>query len=418
MSVVSSSAEHSVAPATSPEAMGERLRRLEAITDTALSRLDLDALVDELLDRIRDLLHTDTAAVLLMDDSEQFLVASYAQGLEEEVRQGSRVPLGRGFAGTVAAGRRPVAINVNPSTVVNPVLLIKRVRSMLGVPMMDGDDVLGVLHVGTLAEREFSDEDVELLVQAADRVALAIRSERARADRAAALALQRSFAPPALPDIAGLEMAARYVPGSTAGVGGDWYDVFTLPDDRTGIIIGDVMGHGLRPATVMGRLRGAFRAYALEDDDPASVLRRVDRELLHFERGQTATAVYAILDSDAQTLQVSSAGHMPPLFVRPGAEAVWLDEQRDLLLGARRGAPRHTTTVTLPSSWTLCLFTDGLVERRDRDLDKSLEHVRGLLGKSFASADDACAQVMAELVGDTTLADDVALLVVSRTDGD
>ncbi|HET8604571.1 MAG TPA: GAF domain-containing SpoIIE family protein phosphatase [Marmoricola sp.] len=414
---MSSSAEHFAAPAASSEELSERLRRLEAITDTALSRLDLDKLVDELLDRVRDLLGTDTAAVLLMDESQQFLVASYARGLEEEVRQGSRVPLGRGFAGTVAATRRPVTINVNPATVVNPVLLIKRVRSMLGVPLMDGDEVVGVLHVGTLAERQFTDQDVELLEQAADRAALAIRSERARADRAAALALQRSFAPQSLPAIPGLEMAARYVPGSTAGVGGDWYDVFTLPDGRTGILIADVMGHGLRSATVMGRLRGAFRAYALEDDDPASVLSRLDREMLHFERGQTATAIYALLDSQASTLQVSTAGHIPPLFAEGDGEAGWIDEQRDLLLGARRDAPRRTTTIELPSAWTLCLFTDGLVERRDHDLDQSLERVRALLTGPSTGADDACARIMAELIGGTALADDVALLVVRRTDG-
>lgn len=396
-----------------PEGIGERLRRLEAITDVTLSRLELDEFVDELLDRIRELIGADTAAVLLMDESGDFLVATYARGLEEEVLQGSRVPLGRGFAGKVAATRRPVRIAVTPSTVVNPVLLMKGVRSMLGVPLLAGDELLGVLHVGTLEHHEFTAEDVELLEQAADRTAQTIRNERARVDRLAALALQRTIAPQALPSVPGLEMAARYVPSSVAGVGGDWYDVFPLPDDRLAIVIGDVMGHGLRAATVMGHLRGALRAYAIEDDDPSSVLARLDHEILHFERGQTATAVYAILDPAGHTLHLSSAGHIPPLFMTPGKEAVWLDDGRDLLLGARRGAQRRTASVDLPADgWTLALFTDGLVERRDAELDDTLEDLRRVLSAPAASPDALCARVMAELIGDSTLDDDVALLVV------
>lgn len=402
------------APGSHAEDPGERLRRLEAITDVSLSRLDVDELVDELLDRIRELLGTDTAAVLLMDESKEFLVATYARGLEEEVRQGSRVPVGRGFAGTVAATRRPVRISVAPTTVVNPVLLIKGIRSMLGVPLVVRGEVLGVLHVGTLQRRDFTDDDTELLEQAADRAAQALRAERARADRAASLALQRSFAPQQLPDVPGLEMAARYVPGSLAGVGGDWYDVFPLADDRLGIVIGDVMGHGLRAATVMGRLRGALRAYALEDDDPGSVLSRLDREMQHFERGQTATAVYAILHPGTGELRYSCAGHMPPALVAPGAPARWLDDQRDLLLGAQPEVPRRTSSVALAGAWTLCLFTDGLVERRDVDLDAELEHVRMLLDKDLPSADAVCAQTMAELIGAATPEDDVALLVLRR----
>jgi serine phosphatase RsbU (regulator of sigma subunit) len=401
------------------EGVGERLRRLEAITDVTLSRLDLDEFVDELLDRVRDLIGADTAAVLLMDESGDFLVATYARGLEEEVLQGSRVPLGRGFAGKVAATRRPVTISVTPSTVVNPVLLMKGVRSMLGVPLLAGDEVLGVLHVGTLEHHEFTADDIELLEQAADRTAQTIRNERARADRVAALALQRTIAPQALPSLPGLEMAARYVPSSVAGVGGDWYDVFPLPDDRLAIVIGDVMGHGLRAATVMGHLRGALRAYAIEDEDPSSVLSRLDREILHFERGQTATAVYAILDPVGQALHLSSAGHIPPLFVRREAEAVWLDEGRDLLLGARRDAERRTASIELPADgWTLALFTDGLVERRHVELDDTLEELRRVISVPAASPDALCARVMAELIGDNSLDDDVALLVVSGNPAD
>lgn len=141
------------------------------------------------------------------------------------MRQSVQVPVGTGFAGRVAAERRPVAIeNLEPTSVVNPLLARRGIRSLLGVPLMVGGYLLGVLHVGSFSERRFTDDEVELLRLAADRAALAAQSLRSGAERAAARELQRSLVPSALPSIDGVEMAGRYIPG-TASVGGDWYDV-------------------------------------------------------------------------------------------------------------------------------------------------------------------------------------------------
>ena len=393
----------------------ERLRRLESVTDIALSRLEVGELLPELLERVRDLLVTDTAAVLLMDESGQFLVASAARGIEEEVRQGSRVPLGRGFAGRVAAERRPVIIEeVSPSTVVNPVLLLKGVRSMLGVPLLAGGRVLGVLHVGTLSPRVFTEEDVSLLEQVADRAATAIRGSRARTDETAAATLQRSLSPQQLPAFAGLEFGARYVPGSLSGVGGDWYDVFPLPDGLIGITMGDVMGHGLRAATVMGRLRSALRAYALETVDPATVLEQLDRQLQHFEPGEMGTVLYAVLDPRSGELRLGSAGHPLPVLARPGGPAELVDLPADLMLGVERDIRRRTHRITIPDGGLLCLFTDGLVERRTGDIEQDLERLRRVLSAEVVSAEIACADVMASLIGDNPAEDDVALLILRR----
>ncbi|GIF38307.1 GAF domain-containing protein [Actinoplanes xinjiangensis] len=154
----------------------ERLRRLEAVTDATLSRLDASDLLDELLDRVRDLLGVDTAAILLLDAHSQHLVATAAKGLEEEVRAGFRVAVGRGFAGRVAAVRAAVRLtDVTPADVVNPLLVAKGIRSLLGVPIVAGRDLVGVLHVGTLRRREFADDDVKLLELVADRAAVAGR---------------------------------------------------------------------------------------------------------------------------------------------------------------------------------------------------------------------------------------------------
>lgn len=396
-----------------PSSLEERLRRLQAVTDVALSQLDLADLLPELLDRVRELLSADTAAVLLMDASEQFLVATAARGLEEEVRQGSRVPVGRGFAGKIAAERRPVAIrDVTPATVVNPVLLRKGVRSMAGAPLLAGSRVVGVLHVGSLEPRAFGPEDVELLEQAADRAVGAIEKGRSRADAAAALALQHSLAPQQLPNVPGFDLAARYVPGSRSGVGGDWYDVFRLPGGQVGLTMGDVMGHGLRAATVMGRLRSVLRSYALDGDDPAKVLEAMDRYMHHFEDGQTATAVYAVLDLAVGTMRLASAGHPPPALVdrRGGVQAI--EPPRGIVLGVDPAAPRSSLTVRLPERGLVCLFTDGLVERRYADIDEGMRVLHRALEVDMGSAELTCAEVMTRLLGDQDPEDDVALLVV------
>ncbi len=155
------------------------------------------------------------AAVLLLDRPSGPLVATAASGLEEEVQQGVRIPLGKGFAGRIAAQGRPVILSeVDHTTVVNPILVAKGIRSLMGAPLLEGGTAIGVLHVGTLSSRAFTSHDVDLLQLAADRAALAVQALTAQLDRAAASALQRSLVPSAPPIVGGLELAARYVPGS------------------------------------------------------------------------------------------------------------------------------------------------------------------------------------------------------------
>lgn len=172
----------------------ERLRQLQAVNDAALAHLGLDELLDELLVRIRDLLEADTAAVLLLDEASGELVARAAKGLEEEVERGVRIPLGQGFAGRIAAGRRPVILDdVDHAHVLNPLLVEKGIKSMLGVPLIAHDDVLGVLHVGTLVPRTFEEADVELLEIAAQRLALAVSRALAHEEVVRLTHLQRDF---------------------------------------------------------------------------------------------------------------------------------------------------------------------------------------------------------------------------------
>jgi signal transduction histidine kinase len=172
----------------------ERLRRLQSVTDTALAPLSLDNLLDELLDRIRDALEADTCAVLLLDEPRRELVARAARGIEEEVEQGVRIPLGQGFAGRVAAERQPVVIpDVDHSEVMNPILREKGIRSLLGAPLLARERVLGVVHVGTLEPREFTQDDIELLSLVAARVAVALERSLIHEELVKLDSLKREF---------------------------------------------------------------------------------------------------------------------------------------------------------------------------------------------------------------------------------
>ncbi|MFC0033409.1 PP2C family protein-serine/threonine phosphatase [Micromonospora chaiyaphumensis] len=389
------------------------LRRVEAVTDATLSRLDVADLFDELLDRVRDLLGVDTAAILLLDVRAQQLVATAARGLEEEVRQGFRVSVGRGFAGQVALTRQPVILQtVTPDNVVNPVLIETGVRSLLGVPIMARGALVGVLHVGTLSPRQFTLDDVRLLELVADRVSLASSARASTLDQAAALALQRSLIPAELPDLPDLELAGRYVPGHASGVGGDWYDVFSLPSGWLGVVVGDVSGHGLQSAVVMGRVRSALRAYALVSDDPAEALTLLDRKVVHFEAGSLTTALYAMISPDRETVLVSVAGHPRPVLALPGHPNALLDAHIDPPLGTGRRSPaRHTTTVDFPPGAVLVAYTDGLVERRGELFDAGVARLTAAV--PLAPVDTVAATVMSTLDTEHPT-DDIALLAVRR----
>jgi anti-sigma regulatory factor (Ser/Thr protein kinase)/putative methionine-R-sulfoxide reductase with GAF domain len=394
----------------------DRLRRFEAVTDAGLAHLDVDELLKELLDRVCDLLGVDTAAVLLLDPCSRYLVATAARGLEEEVRQGVRIPVGKGFAGRIAAEKSAVIIEqVDHSNVLNPILREKGIASLLGVPLLVSGAVMGVLHVGTLSPRRFSGEDSGLLQLVADRVALAVHARVSRVERTAATVLQRSLLPVKLPEVAGFEFAARYIRGGDGEVGGDWYDVFGLPSGSLGIVVGDVVGRGLAAAVAMGRLRSALRAYAVECDDPAELLGKLDRQVRQFEPEVMATVLCAIVDPSGEQLRLSTAGHPPPV-VSASSEvpAAVLELPIDLPVGVDTSRPRHTSVMALPPGTGVCLYTDGLIERRGRSLTVGLEHLRRVM---FAGpAESVCAAVMAELVGAEPPTDDVAVLVLRRQD--
>jgi anti-anti-sigma factor len=393
----------------------EKLRDIQLITDAALSALDPQAMLQALASRVRDALQADTAAVLLVDPRSGHLVATAASGLEEEVRQGVRIPLGRGFAGKIAAEGHPVIIHeLDQTKVVNPILLNKGIRSLMGAPLLADGQVIGVLHVGTLSPRIFTSEDTDLLQLAADRAAVAVQALTHQVDSAAAAALQHSLLPSALPAVSGLDMAARYVPGR-GHLGGDWYDVFSLPSGEVCAVIGDVTGAGLNAAVIMGRMRSALRAYALRASGPAEILDSLDQKMRHFEPQAMATVLCMVFSPSLDEVRITSAGHLPPLLAGPGQPAVPVGVIPDVPIGVLGPGPRRVTTLAVPAGAVLCLYTDGLVERRDRPLDDGIARLAEAL--TAADPETVCASVMAAMAEDSPHDDDVALLILHHSPG-
>lgn len=402
-------------PLSPPQGAGDKLHDIQSITDTALSYLGAEDLLIELLNRVRRILDADTAAVLLLDRFSQFLIATAATGLEEEVAQGVRIPVGRGFAGRIAAEARPIILDhVDHGNVLNPILLEKGIRSLIGVPLLVNGTVTGVLHVGSVHDRVFTTDDAVLLQLAADRAALAVQSLRSREDRAAAAAIQRSLLPSSPPTVMGVEIAARYVPGD-GQVGGDWYDVFTLPSGELCVVIGDVAGSGLEAAVIMGRMRSALRAYALETRDPAEVLRRLDQKMQYFETDVMATVSYAVLDPASGVVRISAAGHFPPVVTAPGQHGALAEIAVGVPIGVANLPQWQTTTLRLTPGAVLCFFTDGLVERRDKLLDDRITRLCETV--SPGPPESVCIAVMGALVGSDHVRDDIALLVLRWQSG-
>ena len=382
--------------------------------------LDLNS-IQGMIEHVRAEMRSDTATLLLLDETGTVLEPAASSGLGRRWRGATHVRVGSGFAGQIAAQRRPVVLDqVNELSVVNPILRDAGVRRLLGVPVDGPDGLLGVLHVGSLRERSFNAGDMAQLEELSAGIGQRLSENNKHDAHLAALAFQRSLLPPAPPPIDGLDVAVRYLPAE-GDLGGDWYDIFKLPSGKVGFVMGDVEGHGLRSAVVMGRLRSALRAYALEHEDPAEVLRRLDRKLCHFENEITATVIYAVTEPPFDVLLICNAGHPVPLIASSG-QSVAREAQipADVLLGVDPERQRRSHELFLESGAALVFYTDGLVERAGRlsptpdGWTERLNLVRGAF-RSDQDAETICSRIIATGLGDESVADDVAVIAMRRT---
>jgi len=237
--------------------------------------------------------------------------------------------------------------------------------------------------------------------------------KRAQREHRIAETLQRSLLPERLPQIPGVLLAARYVPASEdMEVGGDWYDVVPLPNGNIGLAVGDVAGHGLRAATIMGQLRMALRAYALEETSPSAVVGGLHHLSHRLDDPEMATVIYAVYNPETSELRFASAGHLPPLVIDPEGRATYLDAEVDPPLGAVVYPDVSAENrFELQAGSTLLLFTDGLVERRGASINEGLGALRERAGANGHDLEALCDEVLSQMVGDE-VSDDVAILAL------
>ncbi|AXI81521.1 PAS domain S-box protein [Peterkaempfera bronchialis] len=330
------------------------------------------------------------------------------------------------------------------------------VRSTIVVPLVARNVVLGLVQLSRAKGSEpFDQRDVAIARELVARAAVCVDNARLyRREHERALILQRSLLPPGNPAASGLEIACRYLPGSSGTeVGGDWFDVIPLPGNRTALVVGDVMGRGLRAAVAMGQLRTAVRTLAMLDLDPAEVLTALDeiarglgdgsgsaqlslgsgpspfgqhQPLLAGRQGTPpphvpepadasevylATCVYAVYDAVTRRCTIANAGHLPPVLLSPGDDALMLDVPPGLPLGVG-GEIFEEVEVPLPDGALLGLYTDGLVESRKHQLEEGLEAFRRALSGPQRSLEDVCDHVLSEL--DPHHGEDDIALVMAR----
>jgi len=288
-------------------------------------------------------------------------------------------------------------------------LRLAGVHSYLAVPLIARGEVLGTLSLyRTINTRSFDEQDRILASELAARAAICIDNARLYGrERNAALTLQRSLLPPTPVGHEGLDIAARYLP-ALSEVGGDWYDVLPLSRGRTGLIVGDVMGKGVQAAAIMGQLSTATRALARLDPPPAELLGHLD-DIAGSLGDAIATCVYAVCDPRRGSCELSSAGHLPPVLIRPDGRADLLDIPGGVPLGVG-GVDFGTMERELPAGSLLALYTDGLVESRTEPIDTGLETMMRLLQSTHYSLERTSDMLLGALRPEPD--DDVALLLV------
>ena len=397
------------------EARGQRLAQLERVTEAGLAHLSVDKLLVELLERVQSALNIDVVVVCLQTPEGELAVRA-AVGVDG-------LPVGVVDPGDdpqlvpMRAGTEPLVLeDIDETSCPIPHFRGQGLRSLVEVSLMVAGRTTGVLQIGARSGQRFSASDVHLLQLTADRMALAIdRVQLYEREHSAAETLQRSLLPDKLPDLPEADMAGIYRPGAAATVGGDWYDVIPLPKGEVALVMGDVVGSGVRAASIMGQLRGACRIYAGEGHDPADVVRNLNRYAFHLGTGEMATLVYLTLDPSTGRGVLVSAGHLPPLVRHADGRCEYLCREPNLPLGVKATARYAAHPVELPPDSTVLLYTDGLMERRDSSLEVGFERLAEAMAAAPAAPGAACDHILHALLGDEQPQDDVALLAVSRT---
>jgi serine phosphatase RsbU (regulator of sigma subunit)/anti-sigma regulatory factor (Ser/Thr protein kinase) len=288
------------------------------------------------------------------------------------------------------------------------------IRGWLAAPLVGRNGRrIGLIELSGKVGGEFDESDESMLVQLAQMASVAIENARLyEHEHGIAETLQRSLLPERLPEIPGVDVAARYVPGSIGvAVGGDWYDVIALSRDRVSLTMGDVAGRGIRAAAVMGQLRMAVRAYSLEEMPPVAVVQSVDRLLKRLELKEMATMIYLVVTSGSSEIRFVNAGHPPPLVLAPDGRAHYLQEDCSVPLGVVPHAGFKEMTAQVPPGSIILLYTDGLIERRGVPIQEGLARLKRAVAGRIGEPKWLCERVLEEMLAGEP-SDDTALLAV------
>jgi PAS domain S-box-containing protein len=401
------------------ERVAQMVSAMQLLVDAALAHRGLDDILRDFLPRVREVLQTASATFFLTsEEGDTLSIRGSTGGASIPPEERIQIPFGESFAGRVAGERRPMLVHdPSPTDLRDPSLRGISISSVIGVPLLAGGEVRGVLKVAS-TDRRFNEEDLALLQLAADRVALTIDHARVyEREHRIAETLQRSLLPERLPQLPGLSVAARYQPAATeAEVGGDWYDVIPIPGGAVGLVMADVAGKGLAAASMVGRLRSALRAYALEGHDPATVVERLNRLVwTEFEESQMATLLYVVVDPAEGQLRWVNAGHPPPLLVVGEGLPHFLEGENAVPLGVLPFPTFEELSISLDPGGTIVLYTDGLVERPGKHIDEGLGLLADVVRRNSGTPDELCDYLLEAMVPEGGAPDDVAILSLQNT---
>ena len=395
-----------------------RSERLQAMTAALTGLLTQREVASVLLDQSIAAFDVDVCLIALYRPETNELECVVARGVDEdEMAPWLRYSVSEDYPGAEAFRHRS-ALVLDRDGYVGQYPRLADSFAKLGIetisyfPLYAGGRGMGVAVFAWHAPRALDADELAFFETLASQAAQALdRAQRYEAERSVAETLQRSVLPDRLPEIEGLELAARYLPG-TAGVevGGDWFDVITLDRGRVGLVVGDVVGKGVRAAATMGQLRNGLRAFALEQLRPSSVVTRVNRLLDSLADAPFATLAYLTVDPRRRVLRYTLAGHPPPVLLRPDGTAGFLEGARSLPLGVGGDVDFAQEVLELEPGSTVVLYTDGLVERRDSTLDEGLERLRASVAAAPREPEALVDAVIADCIGDVERSDDVAVL--------
>jgi PAS domain S-box-containing protein len=397
------------------ERVAEMMSGMGALVDAALARTRLDEILTNLVEGVQKVLGADGATIFLADEAgKQLGIGASSRGTRPE--DVAPIAYGEGFAGRAARSREPMfAQRPDPADLRDPGLRELDIDSVLAVPLLARGAVIGVLEVCASPPRRFTADDLGMLRLAGERVALAIAHARVyEREHEVAATLQRSLLPERLPDLPGLLVAARYRPAATeSGVGGDWYDVIPIPGGGAGLVMGDVAGKGLPAASMVGRLRSALRAYALEGHDPAMVVQQLNRLVwTEAAESQMVTLLYVVVDPSEGVARWVNAGHPPPLLVGGNGRPKFLAGGTSVPLGVMPFPNYEEMSAALAPGSTLVLYTDGLVEVPGAHIDEGLSRLAEQLPGAPEGPEALCDYLLRRLVPARGAPDDVALLTL------